>query len=191
MLRRVGRRCGWYPTERRSVLAEVQRDPIVAGADPDNLAGCRQRVKMLRPEPANASRQHFGLPQRHGQRKSLQRDERFAKRSALADPVPRRRKPSQRLLFDRLDLAPKRRQRCTPQAAQHVGIAPLSLGPAGPQLPADQQLGALELSEQGADVAAEPLPGLVRRKRPAPLRVANYELAQRVAATFEEDVRKP
>ena len=44
----------------------------------------------------------------------------------------------ERRRLDRLDLAAKRGERGAPQPAQHVGVAPLALGPAGPELAADE-----------------------------------------------------
>ena len=161
-----------------------------AGADPDDLAGRGQRIQMLGPEPTHTPRQDLGLPQRNRQRQRLQRNERFAKRSAPADAVPRRSEARERLLLDGLHLASKRGERGTPEAAKHVGIAPLALGAAGPKLTAHEQLLALELDEDAADVAAEPRARVVRRERPASLREAKHELAQRIGAALEERVRQ-
>ena len=63
-------------------------------------------------------------------------------------------------MLDRLDLAAQRGQRGAPQAPQHIRIAPLALGPAGPQLAADEQPVALELEQLGREIASEPLFGI-------------------------------
>jgi hypothetical protein len=74
VLRRVRRRRRRDTTESRSVLPEVERDPVRTRAEPDDLAGRRQRVEMLRPEPPNPTWQYLCFPQRNRQRESLQRN---------------------------------------------------------------------------------------------------------------------
>ncbi len=175
--------------EHGGVLAEVEGDAVEAGADPDDLAARAERVEVLGPVAGHAPRQQLGLPQRDGQRQRLQRDERLAQRRAAVDPVPRRQEARERLLLDRLDLAAQRRERRAPQAAQHVGVAPLALGAARAKLAAHEQLVALELGEHR------------RRRRgrsarspravvngPRPLREAQDELAQRLRPALEEHV---
>ena len=138
-------RRGRHLAERGCVLAEVQRDPVGPGADPHDLAARGQRVEVLRPVARDAPRQDLGFPQCDRQRERLQRHERFAQRRPPVDAVPGRQEPRERLLLDGLDLAPKRGERRAAQATQYIGVAPLALGPAGTQLAAHEQLGALEL----------------------------------------------
>src|SRR5204863_6271738 len=121
----------------------------------------------------------------------LERHERLAERRTPVDAVPRREEARERLLLDRLDLPPQRRERRAPQPPQDIRIAPLALGAAGAELAADEQLVALELPQQRLDVAAEALVRRVGRERAAALRVAQDELAERVGAALEERVRKP
>ena len=60
LLRAVGR---GRRAERGRVLAEVDRDAVEAGADPDDLARGAERVELLRPVAGNAPRQDVALPQ--------------------------------------------------------------------------------------------------------------------------------
>ena len=100
--------------------------------------------------------------------------------------MPVREEASERRLLGRLDLAAERRERRAPQPAQHVRIAPLALDAAWPELAADELLLALELAQQLVDVDAEPLVRLRRRERPAPARIPNDELSQRIGPALEE-----
>ena len=61
--------------------------------------------------------------------------------------MPRGQEPRERRRLDRLDLAAERSERRAPQPAEDVGVAPLALGPAGPELAADEQLVPLELDQ--------------------------------------------
>ena len=62
--------------------------------------------------------------------------------------MPRGEEAAERGLLGRLDLAPERGEGGTAEPAEHVGIAPLALGAAGPELAADEQVGALEVVQQ-------------------------------------------
>ena len=61
--------------------------------------------------------------------------------------MPAGQEPRERFLLDRLDLAAQRGERRAPQAAQHVGVAPFTLGAAGTKLAAHELLVVLELDE--------------------------------------------
>src|SRR5581483_6238555 len=177
--------------ERGRVLAEVERDAVGAGADPDDLAGRAERVELLGPVAGDAPRQHLRLPERRREGERLERDEGLAQARAPADPVPAGEEPRERPLLHRLDLLPQRREGRAAQAAQDVRVAPLALAPAGPQLAADEQLLPLELGEERADVAAEARAGLRGRERAAAARVAEHELAERVGPALEERLGEP
>ena len=81
--------------------------------------------------------------------------------------MPARQEAAERRLLGGLDLLAQRGERRAAQTAQDVGVAPLALGPARPQLAADQLVLALELAQLLLDVAAEVLARLARRERPA------------------------
>ncbi len=104
--------------------------------------------------------------------------------------MPARQEAAERGLLDRLDLAPQRRERGAAQPAQHVGVAPLALAAAGPQLAAHELLLALE---PGAGRGSTSRPkrsfasAVVNGPRPRAKR--SDELPQRLGAALEEDVR--
>src|SRR5205823_14847137 len=106
--------------------------------DPDDLAGGAERIELLGPVAGNPPRQEIVLPQRHRETEALERDERLAKRRAAVHPVPAREETAESSLLGRLNLTPERGERSPAQAAEHLGVAPLSLGPAWPQLPAHE-----------------------------------------------------
>ena len=61
----------------REVVGQVQRDAAVAlaerlDADPDDLAGCRDRIEIGRIVAVDPRRQDLGLENRRGQRCALQ-----------------------------------------------------------------------------------------------------------------------
>ena len=191
MLRPHRRGRGGRPPEQHRVVAEEHRDAVEPRTHPHELAGRAQLVELLRPVVGHAPLQHLRLPQRHRQRQRLQRDERLAQRRAPVDPVPARQEAPERGLLGRLDLAAKRGERRAPQPAQHVGVAPLALDAARPQLATDERLVALEREQDVLDVDAERLVRLRGRERPTPARPPLHELAQRVGAALEEHVRQP
>ena len=137
-----------------SVLAEVDRHAVEPGADPDELTGRAQLIELGRLVVRNAPRQHLALPERDRKRQRLERDERLAQARAPVDPVPARQEPAERRLLRGLDLLAKRSEGRTAKATQDVGIAPLALGPAGPELAADESFLPLELAQQRLDVAS-------------------------------------
>src|SRR5262245_61934420 len=179
-------RCSRHAAQDGGVLAEVERDAVRAGADPHHLAARRERVQVLGPIARDAPRQDLGLPERDRQRERLERHERLPQRRAAVDAVPAGEEAGERLLLDGLDLLPQRGERSTAQPAQHVRVAPFPLIPARPELTAHELLVVLELGEDGGDVAPEPLVRLLGRKRAATLRVAQYQLPQRLGPALEE-----
>ena len=104
--------------------------------------------------------------------------------------MPARQEASQRGLLGGLDFLPQRGQRCAPQSPEDVGVAPLALHAAGPQLAADEELLALELVQDRLDVDPEALVRLSGREWTASLRIAQHQPAQRLFAAFEVDVRQ-
>ena len=179
------RRARRLPEERR-VVAEVDGDAVEPGADPDELAGGAEPVEPCGLVARDASRQHLALPQRHREGETLERDERLAQAGATADPVPGRQEAAEGGLLGRLDLAAERGERGSAEAAEHLGVAPLALAAARPELAAHEQVGALELVQHALEREAEALVGLGGRERAATLREAEHELAERVGAAREE-----
>ena len=102
--------------------------------------------------------------------------------------MPARQEAAERGLLDRLDLAAERGQRRAPQPAQHLGIAPLALGPTGAQLAADQLVAALEIAQAWLDVAAKALACLGGRERPARAREAAQQGLERRVVNLQEDL---
>ena len=184
----LGTVCRSHLAEHGRVLAEVDGHPVEAGADPDDLAGGAELVELLGPVVRYASREDIRLPKRDWKRESLQRNQRFPERSATPHPVPARQEASERRLLRGLDLLPQRSERGTAQPPQDVGVTPFALGPARPQLAADEQLLPLELVKDCFDVDPEALPRLGGRERPASLGVAQHESAERLLASFEIDI---
>ena len=125
-----------------SVVAEVQRNAIEPGTDPDDLTRRAQDVQVARAEAGYTAWKDVALPQSRGQSHPLQRNERLAQALSASDPVPRGKKAAERCLLRGLDLTAQHRERRAPDAAKNVGIAPLALGAAGPELPADERVGA-------------------------------------------------
>src|SRR5439155_22315705 len=95
-------------TEKGRVLAEVDRDPVESRADPDDLAGRAQLAELRGPITGHAARKHLGLPKTHRQRKGLQRNQSFAKRSSAVDSLPARQEACERRLLGGLDLLTQR-----------------------------------------------------------------------------------
>ena len=74
--------------------------------------------------------------------------------------MPARQEAGKGDLLDRLDLLAKRGERSAADPAEHVGVAPLPLGPARPKLAADEPVLALQHHQLGfraLGVDAEPL----------------------------------
>ena len=136
--------------DRRRVVAEVERHAARAAADraradPDDLAGGRQLVEPGRRVGADAARQHVALPDLRGQGDPLERDERLAQPvdpgsggGVAVDALPARQERRQRARVDGLDLLAQHGERSAPDAAQHVGVAPLALAAARTQLTAHE-----------------------------------------------------
>src|SRR5260370_653662 len=140
------RRSGSPPPEQRRVAAEERGHGVDPRPDPDELAGRAELVELLGPVVGHAARQHLRLPERDRQRQRLQRDERLAEGCPTVDAVPAREEAAERRLLHGFHLAAQRSKRRPPQPPQDVGIAPLPLAAAGPELAADELLRALELA---------------------------------------------
>ena len=68
------------------------------------------------------------------------------------DALPARHEARERALVGGLDLLAQRGERGAPQPPQHLGVAPLALRAAGPQLAAHQLAGALEAGQHRREV---------------------------------------
>ena len=161
VLRQIGVAGGRAAKLRRpelgQVLAEVQGDspgaaPQRTRPDPHDLTGGAELIDPRRRVGADPARQHVALPGVGGQRKPLQRHQRLAQPvdpgagcGVAIDVLPCRQEPGQRTVVDRLDLLAEHRQRRPAQPPQHLGITPLALGSARPQLASHEHTLALEL----------------------------------------------
>ena len=67
--------------------------------------------------------------------------------------MPGGEEAAERGLLGRLDLAPEHGERRAPDPAQHVGVAPLALRPAGAELAAHELVGPLERRELSVDAS--------------------------------------
>ncbi len=182
-LRRGRRR---RPPEQRRVVAEEESHAVEPGSDPDELARGAEGIELLGAVLGHAPRQHLRLPERHRERQRLQRDDCLAQRCAAVDAVPARQEAPERRLLDRLHLAAERGERRTPEPTQDVGIAPLALAAARPELAANELLVALELAQLLLDLDAEPRRDLGGGERPASTRPARDERAQRILHGLDE-----
>src|SRR5258708_39974300 len=88
-----------------------------------------------------------------------------ARAGVAIDALPGRQEAGEPALVGGLDLLAKRRQRGAAQAAKHLDVAPVTLGPAGPQLAANDRTVALELAQHGADIDAVTRPQVLCRER--------------------------
>ena len=187
----LGRRRRPDLAERTRVLTEVEGDAVRARADPHHLATRAQRVEVLGPVARHAPREQVALPERDRQSQRLERNERLAKRRTTVDPLPGGRKARERLSLDRLDLTAQRRERRAPQPPEHLRIAPLAFTPPGAQLAAHELIRLLEIRKDCCHVASEPLVRLGGSERAAPPCVPQHQLAERLGAALEVDVRQP
>src|SRR5207302_8241801 len=107
-----------------------------------------------------------------------ERDERLAQavdagsRGGMAvDVLPGGFEARERPVVDRLDLLAQHRERGAAQTAKHLRVAPLALGPAGPQLTAHERAGTLELAEHRRAVDPIARAQVIDRERPVRRRV--------------------
>ena len=180
--------------EHGRVLPEEDGDAVEAGADPDELPGRAELVELRRRIVGNPPRQHLGLPERDRQGQPLKRDERLAQARAPVDSVPAREEAGEGDLLDGLDLLAKGSERGSTDPPEDVGVAPLALGSARPELAADEPVLALQHDQLGfgaLDVDAEPLSRLTGRERAAAARIARKQRAQRFLRALEERIGQP
>ncbi len=172
--------------------------PERAGPDPHELAARAQLIHpggRVGPHPARqTSRSHTSA----GQRQALERHERIAQpidaragRRMAVDALPGGHEARERTLIGGLDLLAQHGQRGAPQAAQHLGIAPLALGAAGPELAADEVARALELAQRRRGI--DPVAGvdLGGRERSVGGRVAAHQPRERIGNLLEKRRRQP
>ncbi len=110
-------------------------------------------------------------------------------RSEPPDVLPRRKEPSERGLLDRFDLGAQRRERASPQPAQHLHGAPLGSGGARAELPVhDAAVGGqtAECVGDDGDAEAEAARDILRRERPVGAGVAAHEIAEGIIDGFDE-----
>ena len=108
--------------------------------------------------------------------------------------MPRHHEAPQRVGVDGLDLVPQLRERAAAQAAEHVGLDPLALGAAGPELALDEPSGLGEPLQQRPDHRdAEPVAGSQLRRRERAVRAgkAHRQIAGRVAHRLEQRFGQP
>ena len=104
--------------------------------------------------------------------------------------MPVRQEAAECRLLCRFDFLAERGERRAAETTQDVGVAPLSFGPARPQLTTNELLLTLELLQQRLHVATEALVRLRSSERPAAARIARHELVERVGGTLEEHLRQ-
>ena len=173
------------------VLAEVQGDLAAAAAqraasDPHDLAAGAQLVEPGRAVGAKQSRQDIPFPDLGSQRDPLQRHQRLAQpvgpgaRGAVGvDVLPARQEARQLTRLYRLGLGAQVGEARAPEAAEHVGIAPLALAP-------DKRAAALELLQRRRWIDAVAARRLLGRERAMGPRVAADERDHRFGDPLEE-----
>jgi hypothetical protein len=141
----------WLGQQHVGEVGRHEGDPAVAAGQaartgPQHLAGAGELVEHRGGVVADPRRQHQGLQRRrrHEGTGQLLDDGEHAVGAAqpAADRLPGRREPGQGADGHRFDLLAQLREAATADGAQHVGVAPLLAGAAGPELPGDQSAGA-------------------------------------------------
>ena len=111
----------------------------------------------------DARRQHFAFEHRRGNRRALQLfdgvEQRLESAAPRPDAVPRDDEAAERVGVDRFDFLAQPGERPAAQAAQDVGVDPLALGAAGPELALDEPPGLAQpqqqrLGDRGAEAVA-------------------------------------
>ena len=124
-------RCRPKETE---VLGEEERDLSVLGterapAHPHDRAGPEERVEVTRIVFRDARRKDSRLEIRRRHERALELRDRVEERGlptfGRIDAVPGHRESTERVLFNRLDLAAQSRERSSAQRAQHSRVDPL------------------------------------------------------------------
>ena len=102
------------------MVGEVQRDAAIAlaerlDADPDDLAGRGDGIKIRGIQPIDARRENLGLENRRRERGALELfdgiEQRIRAVPALDDPLPGGAEPAEHGLVDRFDLVAQLRER--------------------------------------------------------------------------------
>ena len=182
---------GW--PEHGRVLAVEERHAVEPRAHPDHLPRGAELVERCGLVAGHAPRQDLRLPEADREGEALERDERLAQRGPSVDPVPGRQEAAERGLLGRLDLTAQDGERCAPDAAKDVRIAPLALDAAGPELAPHEEVARLEPRELGLDALG--LEGVAqgdvtRGERPVGARIAQEDALQRVVDGLEERLRE-
>ena len=184
------------------VIGQVEREPPVVLAErlesaPHDLTGRGQRVEIGRLIALDARRQDLGLENRRDERRALQAldriEQRVQPRSPADDALPVRDEASEDGGFDRLDLMPELRERPAADRLQHVRVAPLASGSAGPELSFEQSAAVHELLQQrfgGRSSKPVPFGQLLGRERPVRARVAPGEVQRGMRRRLEQRFRQ-
>ena len=109
-----------------------------------------------------------------------------AGRGMAVDALPARQERRERALVGGLDLLAQHGEGGAAQAPEHLGVAPLALAAAGPQLPAHEVSASLERLQRARRVDAVAVAQLGGRERPVRARVAGGDLLERALDVFEE-----
>ena len=185
------------------MVGKAQPDASIAVADrarsdPDHLTARAQLVERCGAVAGHSCRQQVALDRGRHERCTRQHAERLDQRlgpaTVAGDAVPRRQEARQRLGFDRLDLTPQRRQRATPQLAQDVGVAPLTLDAIWPELAAHQPVVGGERRNRALDPLeryAEAPGDIVGEERSVGAGEAGDELLERARHGLGERHREP
>ena len=172
--------------ERGRVLPEVERDPLEARADPDDLAGRGQLVEPARAGSRGRAAGSTSLSQSAtGQREPLQRNERLAKasRAGRSPARPGRKRPSAPWSTGSTSFRSAarlaRRSRRRTSGSHHSRS-----DPAGAKLAAHEAELA-QAAPPSARARARSGGGLAGREWPAPAREAPEDPAQRILPALE------
>ena len=162
---------------------------------PHNFARGDQRVEIGRRILLQARRQNRRLHQRCRQRRSLQVFDRVEQRikaaPLLKHALPVRLQPRKHLLFDRLYLLAKPRQRFSANLAQHLRVAPLAMNAARTESSfndATIEHQRVQSGFHGLRIQPESLSSFLRGERPMRARVAANQLQYRRSHRIKKSI---
>ncbi len=184
------------------VIRQVERHAAVAFAErldarPDDFARGHQGVEHVRPVVLHARRQNLMLEHGRGQGRALELfdgvEERLDPVAAGSDALPRDGEAAERFGIHRLDLLPQPGERAAAQRAKHVGVRPLTAGPAAPEFAFDDPPLVRQPGEQRfRNSAAQSEPGreLSCGKGRVRARITKREIARRIPDRLEQRLRQ-
>jgi hypothetical protein len=180
------------------VIRQVERQSAVAvaeglDADPHHLASGDQQIEVPGAVAFDARREDVGLEHRRRDRGALQLldgiEQGIEAGARPCHAVPRDGQPAEGVGVDGLDLLPQPRERALPHRAQHAGLAPLLVRAARAERALDdtpRRGEALQRAVDGRAAQPEPLRALVGRERQVRARIAEDEIAERIAHRLQQ-----